>query len=83
MSLSTKFFRYSGAAIALIGVAISAAFIGRRTAEPMATMFWNPLPIWIKIGGIIGGLAVMVAGLAVFGRLGSTETTGGETAGET
>lgn len=76
MSLTTKFFRYTGAAIALIGVAISAAFIGRRTAEPMATMFWDPLPLWIKIVGILGGLAVMVAGLAIFGRLGSTEKAG-------
>lgn len=73
MSLENSFFRYIGGAIALIGVAISVAFIGRRTADPMATMFWDPLPLWIKITGIIGGLVVMAAGLAIFGRLGSTD----------
>lgn len=73
MSLVNDIFRYTGGAIALIGLGITAAFIGRRTADPMATMVWDPLPLWLKLTGIIAGLVVMVVGLAIFGRLGSPD----------
>ncbi|WP_248896447.1 hypothetical protein [Haloplanus halobius] len=61
---------YAGGTISLGGLAFAAAFIGRRTADPIAAQFITPFTIWTKLGGIAAGLLVLLFGLAIIGLAG-------------
>jgi hypothetical protein len=44
-----------------------------RTADPVAAMFVQPLTIWVRLLGILGGLVILMLGLAIVGRLGGPQ----------
>lgn len=60
--------RYLGGAVALAGLGFGLAFIGRRTADPLAASFVQPLTIWHQLLGLAGGAVVLVVGLAIYGQ---------------
>ncbi|MFD1562217.1 hypothetical protein ACFR99_01360 [Haloarchaeobius amylolyticus] len=55
---------------ALVGLAVSAAFFGPRTAGPIAASFIDPLTIWTRLLGIVAGLVVIAIGLRIVGLAG-------------
>lgn len=65
-----KIFRYVGGGVALFGLAFTAAFIGRRTASPVLSMFIE-VNLITQIAGIIGGLVLIGLGLGIIGHLGA------------
>ncbi|WP_267641039.1 hypothetical protein [Haloarchaeobius amylolyticus] len=62
--------RYAGGAVALGGLAFAAAFVGRRTADPMAASYVQPFTIWTQLLGIGAGLVLLFVGLAIVGAAG-------------
>jgi hypothetical protein len=70
MAQTNQFIRYVGGAVALVGLALSAAFVGRRTAGALASWFIQPLTIWWRILGVLVGLIIIGVGLAIVGRAG-------------
>ena len=68
MSDVRQFVRYVGGGIALLGLVTSAAFIGRRTRDPIVATFIGELGIIEQVLGIVAGLVLMAVGLAVVGR---------------
>lgn len=73
MAQLNQFVRYAGGTVAFIGLAISAAFIGPRTADPIATVFFQSLSLWMRIIGIFVGLAVLAVGLRIVGAGGAKD----------
>lgn len=67
MAQSNQLVRYVGGTIALGGLALAAAFVGPRTADPMASAYVQPLTIWMQLLGIVLGLAVLAIGLRIVG----------------
>jgi uncharacterized membrane protein len=70
MDLLERTGRYLGGAISVAGLAFAAAFVGRRTADPVATAFVQPLTIWHQLLGVAAGIAVVVLGLWIVGLTG-------------
>jgi|GEM_PF-2644839 len=72
--------RYLGGATALIGLAVSVAFLGPRTADPLAALFIKPLTIWHRLIGVTVGLVVIGIGLRIIGLVGDVNDYDSETA---
>lgn len=68
MSIVDQFGRYLGGGVAHLGLATSATFFGRRTADPLASWFFDPLTIWRQLLGVVGGLVVIAIRLAIIGQ---------------
>jgi len=68
MSDGRRFVRYVGGGIALLGVVTSAAFIGRRTRDPVAATLVGQLTLPEQALGVVAGLVLTAVGLAVVGR---------------
>lgn len=79
MTLVKQAGRYLGGAISVGGLAFGAAFVGRRSADPLATNFVEPFTIWVKLGGILAGVVVIVVGLWVYGLFADADETSVET----
>jgi hypothetical protein len=70
MDLLERAGRYLGGAVAVAGLAFAAAFVGRRSADPVATAFVHPLTIWHQLLGVAAGAIVIVLGLWIIGLTG-------------
>jgi hypothetical protein len=47
------------------GVAFGTAFVGRRTADPVAETLLGPLPVYVEIPALLVGFLVALVGLGV------------------
>lgn len=56
--------RYTGSALALSGLLLATTFIGVRTTDPIAGMFFD-LTIWRQAAGVLAGLLLFSVGLSV------------------
>ncbi|WP_435319695.1 hypothetical protein [Haloarchaeobius sp. TZWSO28] len=70
MGLLKRVVRYLGGTVALSGLAVATAFLGNRTADPLAASFVQPFTVWTQVLGISAGLVVLVLGLALVGQTG-------------
>lgn len=73
MSVFETVMTYVGGVLSLVGVAFTAAFVGYRTADPLAASFLGSLSILTRIGGVGLGIALVVTGFVVAVRLGDEE----------
>ncbi|QLD84490.1 hypothetical protein HWV23_01790 [Natronomonas halophila] len=62
-----------GSALFIGGIALSTAFIGRGTRDPVATLVLGDYSLLVAIAGILGGLVVMACGLVIGVRVGNME----------
>jgi hypothetical protein len=60
-----------GSALFIGGIALSTAFIGRGTRDPVASLVLGDYSLLVAIGGILGGIVVMACGLVIGGRYGN------------